>query len=269
MKKPDLTQALNAALAAADAAETVISEHLSRGDWQVSYKADDSPVTEVDVATEKKIHTVLQQLMPEAAFFGEETGRTAAKGESGTALWLVDPIDGTKSFIRNMPFYSTQIAFQVEGELLAGVSNAPAYKERLHAAVGLGAILNGEQVVTRDITDLSDVFLSSGNLTQLASHQEAWQAYGQLLQKVKRVRGYGDFCHYHQLCRGQTDLIIESDVNILDIAALTVAVREAGGVITDLAGAAINLETTSVLAAGTASLHAQVLPMFKPYFVNA
>ncbi len=263
----DNKKALDAANKAADAAEKVIAEHLSSGGWQVRYKADDSPVTEVDIATEKAILAVLNKHLPEAAFYGEETGRHAAiSAGSQTPLWLVDPIDGTKSFIRNMPFYSTQIALLSENQLCVGVSNAPDYKQRLSAVLGQGAWLNNQQVHTRDITALKDVFLSSGNLTRLAANQEAWLVYGELLQKVKRVRGYGDFCHYHQLCCGQTDLIIESDVNILDIAALTVAVREAGGVITDLSGAPVSLETTSVLAAGTAQLHEAVLALFKPVF---
>ena len=80
-----------------------------------------------------------------------------------------------------------------------------------------------------------------------------------MVSRVKRVRGYGDFCHYHQLCAGQADLIIESDVNILDIAALTVGVREAGGIITDLQGHAIDETTTSVLAAATTELHKAAL----------
>jgi len=95
---------------------------------------------------------------------------------------------------------------------------------------------------------------------------DAWQALGNLMTKVRRVRGYGDFCHYHQLCCGQADLVIESDVNILDIAALTVGVREAGGVITDLNGAAIGVDTTSVLAAGTAELHAEAMAYFEGTF---
>jgi len=158
-----------------------------------------------------------------------------------------------------MRYYSTQIALEVEGELLLGVSNAPAYGERLHAVAGQGTWLNGEVVRTRPITQLKDAFLSTGNLTRLAQNATRWQALGEMVPMVRRVRGYGDFCHYHQLCTGQTDLVIESDVNILDIAAVTVGVRAAGGLITDLEGEAISQQTTSVLAAGTAELHAIAL----------
>jgi len=272
MISADLEQAQAVAIQAADAGEATIKSHEASGSWSVSYKSDDSPVTEVDVATEKAVHAVLAEHSPDAAFYGEETGRTEAVQGSGASegvqlLWLVDPIDGTKSFIRNMPFYSTQIALQEDGELCVGVSNAPKYGERLIARTGAGAWLNGEQVHCRKTVDLSEAFLSTGNLDRLAKKPAAWKAFGEIITQVRRVRGYGDFCHYHQLCCGQTDLIIESDVNILDIAALTVCVREAGGVITDLVGAPVGLETTSVLAAGTAQLHAQALGLIKPHFL--
>ncbi len=277
MNASELENALSVAEKAADAAEKTIQNELSDGDWSVSYKQDDSPVTEVDIASEKAIKSVLMQALPDADFYGEETGRSSAQvsannsdaGRSGKLLWLVDPIDGTKSFIRNMRYYSTQIALQDSGELCVGVSNAPAYGERMVASLGAGAWLNGVQVHCRKTTSLRDAFLSTGNLNRLAQNAASWQVLGQIIPQVRRVRGYGDFCHYHQLCCGQTDLIIESDVNILDIAALTVAVREAGGVITDLVGNAVTLDTTSVLAAGTEALHAEVLALMKPVFSNA
>lgn len=261
--KPDLTAALDAALAAASSAEQVIDQYLSNGEWSVTIKSDDSPVTEVDVASEKAISKILKQALPDAVFFGEETGKSAST-EQAHMLWLVDPIDGTKSFVRGMPFYSTQIALAVDQELLLGVSNAPAYGERMTAVAGQGVWLNGTPVKTRqDILRLEDAFLSSGNLTSLSLDTDAWQRYGKLVSMARRVRGYGDFCHYHQLCCGQTDLIVESDVNILDIAALTVGVRAAGGIITDLDGAAIAQNTTSVLAASNQTLHKQALQLLQ------
>jgi len=141
------------------------------------------------------------------------------------------------------------------------VSNAQAYGERLVAVKGDGVWINGESVQCSDVTKIEDAFVSSGNLGTLASDSSAWLRYGSLLTQVRRVRGYGDFCHYHQLCCGQTDLVIESDVNILDIAALVVGIREAGGIITDLSGSAIDENTTSVLAASTAELHQSALSL--------
>lgn len=258
----DMQAARQAAEDAAEAAQQVISEFLSRGDWNVTLKSDQSPVTEVDVAAEKAIKTVLTSALPGAAFFGEETGKSAGSdtGASGNRLrWLVDPIDGTKSFIRGSRYYSTQIALEVDNELLLGVSNAPAYGERLVAVSGEGAWLNGQVVRCNDVTSIDDAFFSAGNLTTLARDAAAWSRYAAIVARARRVRGYGDFCHYHQLCSGQADLVLESDVNILDIAALTVAVRAAGGIITDLQGQPVNDATTSVLAACTEALHAEAL----------
>lgn len=254
----DLSVARRAAEDAATAAESVINDFLQEGNWSVTLKQDDSPVTEVDVVTEQCIKQILTTALPAAAFFGEETGKASGDDPATSQYrWLVDPIDGTKSFIRGMPFYSTQIALEASGEYILGVSNAPAYRERLVAVKGEGVWLNGSAVKCSDVTSIDDAFLSSGNLTSLAGHAKNWERYGSLVRRARRVRGYGDFCHYHQLCCGQTDLIVESDVNILDIAALTVAVRQAGGVITDLTGAAISESTTSVLAACTQDLHEQ------------
>lgn len=275
MSTLDLTEARSAAVNAVNAAAEVIDAHLQAGDWQIRTKADDTPVTDVDVAAEQAIRGVLAEATPDVAFYGEETGHSdspaavaanssaerSIDADANGSLWLVDPIDGTKSFIRGMPFYSTQIALQVAGELVVGVSNAPAWGECLIAVRGQGVSLNSQPVATRDITRIEDAFLSTGNLTSLASDSARWQAFARIVKRVKRTRGYGDFCHYHQLCCGQTDLIVESDLNILDIAALTVAVREAGGVITDIHGDAIGLHTSSVLAAGTASLHQQALEL--------
>lgn len=263
-----LEPARDAACQAADAAADVIAGFLQRGDWHVSHKADASPVTEVDLASERAIHDCLSEAVPEAAFYGEETGHSPA-GDSGRAgagagnglVWLVDPIDGTKSFVRGMPYYSTQIALEEAGELVLGVSHAPAFGERLVAVRGGGVTIAGAEVRASDITSIDEAFLSAGNLVSLSRDREAWQRYAKLVSRVVRTRGYGDFRHYHQLCCGQTDLIVESDLNILDIAALTVGVREAGGVITSLDGAPIGRETSSVLAASTAELHAEALAL--------
>ena len=259
---PDLLVARTAAEEAASAAESLIKDFQQQGNWSVTLKQDASPVTEVDVAAERCIKEILTKALPQAAFFGEETGKASGSDSSSAACrWLVDPIDGTKSFIRGMRYFSTQIALEVDDTLVIGVSNAPGYGEKLVAVAGEGVWLNGVAVKCSDVENVKDAFLSSGNLTSLASDAESWQRYGAIVSQARRVRGYGDFCHYHQLCCGQTDLIIESDVNILDIAALSVGVRAAGGIITDLTGNAIDENTTSVLAACTVALHSQALAL--------
>ncbi len=234
---------LQAALDAAEAAAAIIRSMYQRN-LAVHTKADASPVTEADVRAEEAIREILSKRFPGYGFYGEETGQHALDAES---LWLVDPIDGTKSFVRECPFFSTQIALMRDGRLVLGVSSAPAYGELAWAEEGDGAFLNGRRIKVSKVAELSGAVVSTGNLKTLARSPQ-WAKFGELIGRINRIRGYGDFVHYHLLARGSLDVVIESDVNILDIAALTVIVREAGGTFTDLQGGEVGLATTSVLA---------------------
>ncbi len=244
---------LQAALEAAEAATQVVRE-LYRKNLAVTVKADRSPVTEADVRAEEAIRRVLERRFPGYGFYGEETGRHAMDAAS---LWLVDPIDGTKSFVRDTPFFSTQIALWRDGRIVLGVSAAPAYGELAWAERGQGAFLDGRRIGVSAVATLDRAILSTGNLKTLAAGP-GWSRFGRLVGEVDRLRGYGDFVHYHLLARGALDAVVESDVNILDIAALSVIVEEAGGRFTDLDGAPPTLDTTTVLATN-GLLHGTVL----------
>ena len=245
---------MQAALDAARAASEVI-QGLYRRNLAVTLKADKSPVTEADLQAEQAIQKVLRARFPSYGFYGEETGRHAMDAEN---IWLVDPIDGTKSFVRECPFFSTQIALLRAGRLVLGVSSASAYAELAWAEEGAGAFLDGKPLRVSAVGEIGNAILSTGNLKTLAASQTGWSRFGALVGRVNRLRGYGDFLHYHLLARGALDAVIESDVNILDIAALTVITREAGGRFTDLSGAEVGLETTTVLATNGV-LHAPLL----------
>jgi histidinol-phosphatase len=237
-----LDAALGVAREAAAAAAVVIHRYY-RGRFETRTKDDATPVTQADEESEAAIRAVLRGAYPAHAIYGEEQGRD---GE-GDFLWLVDPIDGTKSFVRGYPMFSTQIALMHCGELVLGVSCASEFGETAWARRGGGAYLDGEPLRIAPTTALAQATVSTGNLKSLARGPR-WNALGELLTQVNRGRGYGDFYHYHLLARGSLDAVIESDVNILDIAALAVIVREAGGVFTDLDGAPLGLDTRSVLA---------------------
>ena len=245
---------LQTALEAARAAQVVIEQYYL-GQFEIEIKPDQSPVTIADVETEKTIRQIILDAFPDHGFYGEETGKI---NEGAEYNWLIDPIDGTKSFVRQYPFFSTQIALMQNGELIMGVSNAPVFDEMAWAEKGQGAFLNGESIQVSHIADLASATLSMGNIGTIAASAQ-WQNVGSLVQSVNRVRGYGDFYHYHLLASGKIDLVLESDVNILDIAALSVIVKEAGGVFTDLDGQAPGLDTTTVLAASTKGLHTTAL----------
>ncbi len=250
-----LDQALAVARDAAAAAAEVIRHHYRRG-VAVEMKADATPVTIADREAESTIKQVLRRSFPQHAFYGEEHGR---EGE-GDFLWLIDPIDGTKAFVRGYPMFSTQIALMHRGELVLGVSSAVEFGETAWARRGGGAFLDGAPTRVAATSDFGpSTAISIGNVKTL-TRDARWDVLGDLVRRSGRIRGYGDFLHYHLLARGCIDLVIESDVNILDVAALAVIVCEAGGVFTDLAGGELNLDTTSVLA-GTPALHGQALQL--------
>lgn len=248
-----VTTSLAAAREAAAAAAEVIRHYWHRG-VEIELKADATPVTIADREAEQAIRKILHAALPQAAIYGEEFG---LDGERGGLMWLVDPLDGTKSFVRRTPFFSTQIALMDGADLVLGVSSAPVYGETMWASTGGGAWLDGARVRVSDVDTIGSASISIGNVKTLTVNAR-WDALGALIRDTNRIRGYGDFCHYHLLARGSLDLVIESDVNILDIAALAVIVREAGGVFTDLDGAPLSPDTRSVLA-GTPAIHAQAL----------
>ncbi len=255
---PDEIEELQAvARRAAEAAAVAIQPYWIHG-ADVQQKPDHTPVTEADLAAEHAIQNVIAGRFPRHAFWGEETGRSGGEAD---VLWLVDPIDGTRGFVRGYPFFSTQIAAMAGGELVAGVSSAPVYGETAWAARGAGAYLNDTLLEVSRVEALDEAHVSLGNLTTLAG-SPGWRVVGEIARSAARVRGYGDFIHYHLLAAGRIDAVIESDVNILDIAALAVIVREAGGVFTDLDGGPVTTDTTTVLAANPV-LHARLLERFR------
>jgi histidinol-phosphatase len=245
----ELQAALDAAAQAAS-----IARSLYRHNIEVRIKADKTPVTEADVRCETAIREIIEARFPAHGFYGEETGSHGMDAES---LWLVDPIDGTKAFVREYPMFSTQIALMRNGELVLGVSSAPVFGEVSFAERGRGAYLNGKPIGVSRVSTIEAAALSSGNLKSLATGA-SWARYGALIARLGRIRGYGDFLHYHLLAAGKIDAVIETDVNILDIAACAAIVNEAGGRFTELDGAPITLDSTSVLASN-GHLHAPLL----------
>jgi histidinol-phosphatase len=244
---------LDAALeAAAAAAELIRSSY--RRNIGVRTKADGSPVTEADVAAEQAIRAIVQGRFPEDGFYGEES---AADRMGAERVWLVDPIDGTKSFVRQYPMFSTQIALMRRGRLELGVSCAPVYGQTAWAERGGGAVMDDKPLAVSGIATFEQATISTGNLRSLARGPR-WAAFGRIVTRLDRIRGFGDFLHYHLLAAGCIEAVIESDIHILDIAALTVIVEEAGGRVTDLEGEPIGLGTRSILASNGA-LHEAIL----------
>src|SRR6202142_2053245 len=183
---PEVQAGLDAASHAASIARSMYQRNI-----EVRLKADKSPVTEADIRCETAIREVLEGRFPAYGFFGEET---VSRGMDAENLWLVDPIDGTKAFVREYPMFSTQIALMRRGELIVGVSSAPVYGEVCFAEHGSGAYLNGARLAVSTIDRIESAALSSGNLKTLAS-SDRWSRYGALVARVNRIRGFGGFPH--------------------------------------------------------------------------
>jgi histidinol-phosphatase len=244
--------------AARNAAE--ISRSYYAGNFTVTTKEDRTPVTQADVECEQAIRAIILDTFPNHGFYGEETGRTQ---DDADFLWLVDPIDGTKGFVRQYPFFSTQIALMHHGKIVLGVSSGTMMDELAWAESGCGAWLNGKRLKVSRVDNPGRAAVSTGNLKSLAG-SDGWNAFGRIVNQADRIRGYGDFYHYHLLAAGKIEAVIESDVNILDIAALSIIVTEAGGLFTNLNGDPVDLDTRSVLAANP-SLHAKYLRLLRGY----
>ncbi len=246
------------AILAAKAAEAVVEKYY-RGKFEIRLKEDQSPVTAADIEAEQTIKGLITEAFPDHGFYGEETECLRPNAEY---VWLIDPIDGTKSFVRKSPYFSTQIALMHTGHLILGVSNAPLVGELAYAERGVGAFLNDDPIHVSQFNAIEQATLSLGNIKTLAAAPQ-WSRLADLVQCVNRTRGYGDFLHYHLLAAGKLDIVLESDVSILDVAALSVIVEEAGGRFTDLMGKPLDFDTTAVLAASTPALHEQVRIMLE------
>ncbi|MFL2481449.1 MAG: inositol monophosphatase family protein [Woeseiaceae bacterium] len=239
----NFSKELVTAIDASNAAARLIRSYF-KGNFNVDIKEDMTPVTEVDIKAENTIKDIILNAFPDYGFYGEETCR---ENKNSEYTWLVDPIDGTKGFVRGYPFFSTQIALMHHGEIILGVSNAPIFDEIIFAEKGKGAWMNNKQMHISNTKDIVSSTISTGNLKTIAL-SENWMNLGKIVSKADRIRGYGDFYHYHLLASGKIDVVIESDVNILDVAALSLIIEESGGVFTDFQGKRSNLDTTSVIA---------------------
>lgn len=248
---------LQVALEAAKASQKMIQEAYQSEGFNITIKDDYTPVTEIDVNVENLIKSIIIKNFSEHGIWGEEGGVVNPEAEY---QWLIDPIDGTKAFVRRRPFFSTQIALMHQGEIVLGVSSAPCSGEGeiAYATKNNGTYIDGKKVTVSGVDQLKDAVFSSGNIKSLTKDPEKWIKYGTLLQAINSTRGFGDFLHYHYTASGKVDIVVESDVSILDVAALSIIVTEAGGKVTDFNGQPLSLKSCNIVATN-GLLHDQVL----------
>lgn len=229
---PNLPLPLEAAIRAAKAAGEIILPYF-RTSLQVETKADQSPVTAADRAAEQAIIATLQSQFPDHGFFGEEYGERAGKTD---ARWIIDPIDGTKNFIRGIPYFATLLALEEAGDITHGVIYAPVEQTLFYAAKGWGAFTNDHQPLkVSAIDDLSQVMLVHGGL-DILRQAGYWEGFTKLIDATARQRGFGDYFAHTFIFRGQAEVMVEADVKPWDLAPLKIIVEEAGGCLTDFTG---------------------------------
>jgi histidinol-phosphatase len=228
---------LSLALALADAADALTTHRFGALDLAVETKPDSTPVSDADRAVEQEIRRLLARRRPRDAVVGEEYGESG----DGARRWILDPVDGTKNFVRGVPVWATLIALMEADEVYVGVVSAPALGRRWWACRGQGAWMrtfDGEprRLRVSAVTDLGDASFSYSSLHGW-DHAPAGEAgLLELSRKVWRTRGYGDFWQHALVAEGAIDAAAEPDVSLWDLAAVAILVEEAGGRFTDLHG---------------------------------
>ena len=262
MSRPSLADDLALAHRLADAADAITTARFGALDLVVSAKPDLTPVSDADIAVEQALRAELASSRPGDAVLGEEDGETG----TGPRRWVVDPVDGTKNFVRGVPVWASLIALQEDGVVTAGVVSAPALGRRWWAARGLGAFTGGSLGAARrlqvsEVSSLADASVAYSSLT-------GWEEQGrlpgllQLSRDVWRTRAYGDFWSHVLVAEGAVDASFEPEVSLWDLAPLQVVVEEAGGRFTDLSGAARPDGGSAVCSNGL--LHDRVLSALSP-----
>ncbi|MFB7722961.1 histidinol-phosphatase [Nocardia sp. NPDC056100] len=228
---------LELALRLADAADAITRDRFGALDLKIDSKPDLTPVSDADLAVERMVREALGSERPADLVLGEEFGGDA---EFSGRQWVIDPIDGTKNFVRGVPVWASLISLLEDGVPVVGVVSAPALSRRWWAAAGAGAWTSFEKSEPKAISVSAVAELGAASLA--ISSLSGWRAIGRrakliaLTDEVWRTRGYGDFYGYTLLAEGAVDIVTEPELSLWDMAALDILIREAGGTFTSLDG---------------------------------
>ena len=236
----DYTDDLRLAHVLADDADALTTARFKALDLHVMTKPDLTPVTDADQRVEEGIRRTLSRARPRDAVYGEEQGSVGPKAGQGLRRWVVDPIDGTKNFVRGVPVWATLISLMVEDEVVLGVVSAPQLNRRWWAMKDGGAwtgksLLRATACQVSDVSRIEDASLSYSSLGGWED-RDRLDDFLALSRRCWRTRAYGDFWSYMLLAEGAVDIAAEPELELYDMAALDIIVREAGGVFTSLDG---------------------------------
>ena len=225
-----LDRALAAAVDAARAAGKIALGYY-HGGFEITIKPDLTPVTQADREAEQAIVGILREAFPDVGVLGEEFGAQGPRERR----FIIDPIDGTKNFVRRIPIWATLIALEDDGEVVAGVIHNPATGELYAARRGGGAQLNGVPVHVSDVSDLSAASLIHAGL-KILRRGPNWEGFLRLVDATGRQRGFGDYIGYGFVADGRSEIYAEADLKPWDLAPCKIVVEEAGGRFTDFDG---------------------------------
>lgn len=248
------------ALKLADIADTITMEHYRRDGLRIDTKPDSTPVTEADQAVEEQIRSLIRTEYPDDDIVGEEFDDTIA---NASRVWVIDPIDATKNFLRGVPIWATLVGLLVNNEPTLGVVSAPALGRRWWASSGNGAFTQDPSGKIRQIS-VSGV---QQTLDASLSYSDAvgWQSFPNALESLQnstwRSRAYGDFLSHVLVAEGAVDIAIEPELNIWDMVAFAAIVKEAGGNVTGIDGT--NFMTAGNALSTNGILHQQTLDIIK------
>jgi histidinol-phosphatase len=223
------------ALDLADDADAIASRYFG-GPVPAVRKPDGSPVTEADREIEATLRARIADALPDATVFGEEEGGDL---DRDGVCFVIDPIDGTKNFMRGVPVFATLIGALVDGRVVAGVASAPAMGERWDAAQGHGTRRNGERVGVSAIDDPGDAHVLHGGLNRFSHDAQRWERLARIANEAWRTRGFGEFWMHLLVAGGMAEVAFEDDLSIWDVAALEIIVTEAGGRMSSWDGASV------------------------------
>ncbi len=221
---PDWRARYEVAVEAAEKAGQLALQYYDAG-LTVEWKQDHSPVTVADREAEAQLRTTLLGKFPGDGFLGEESGDTP--GSSGFR-WIIDPIDGTRSFVRGVPLWATLVGLEYRGEQIAGVAVVPALGHAYRALRGDGAFRGDRRIRVSDVSTLSEAHLFYSSITWFVK-AGCEQAFLKLARQTQRQRGFGDFYGFVLVAQGSGELMIEQGCHAWDLAALQVILEEAGG----------------------------------------
>ena len=256
MTDPTLDALADLACRLADAAGEIAMKYFGTG-LEADRKADASPVTIADRAAEAAMRAIIEAEYPDHGIYGEEYGQSRTDAEY---VWVLDPIDGTMSFVIGKPLFGTLIALAHRGKPVIGIINCPALGDRWVGVKGRESTLNGKTIRTRSCADIGGAWLGSTGPQFLGASD--YPAFERVNQAVRHTVWGGDCHSYGLLAAGTLDLVIESGLKVYDHMALVPVIEGAGGIVTDWQGKPLGFESAGdVLAAGNSTLHEAALEL--------